>query len=202
MCGGAQRRRRWAALKCAAGRRQRAAAVRDSRSSNGPVRRRRGRAATIPAGRGLWPRQRRMAAPAGPHGQTRRRADDGQAYHRAAVRFRQDAVYHRYGGLRLYPRAGVHPRPVLGQGQHLRTGQPDGRPPGLYVHHDRGVPRPGETAGPRFSGAVRPQHGAVPRRAGVVWAHQCLRRGAGRHHRALCHLIRPAGDHRGQRHRP
>ena len=121
MCGGAQRRRRWAAPKCAAGRRQRAAAVRDSRSSNGPVRRWRGRAAAIPAGRGLWPRQRRMAAPARPRGQTRRRADDGQAYHRAAVRFRQDAVYHRYGGLRLYPRAGVHPRPVLGQGQHLRA---------------------------------------------------------------------------------
>ena len=84
---------------------------------------------------------------------------------------------------------------VLAQGQHLRPGEPDGRAAGVYVHHDRRVPRPGQGPEAGLSGGVRPQHGAVSRRAGVVSADQRLRRAAGRDHRALCAVLRAEGDH-------
>mgnify|MGYP000420580560 CR=1 FL=1 len=53
--------------------------------------------------------------------------------------------------------------------------------------------------GPRLPRLLRACDRAVPRRAGLVLAHQRLRRNAGRGDRALRAILRPARDHRGQR---
>lgn len=60
----------------------------------------------------------------------------------------------------------------------------------------------GHPPGPRLPRLLRACDRAVPRRAGLVLAHQRLRRNAGRGDRALRALLRPARDHRGQRREP
>ena len=102
------------------------------------------------------------------------------------------------------PALGIHPRPVLEQGQHLRPGEPHGRPAGVYVHHDGRVPRPeqGALTSGTFWCSAAAAWSCSPACEEWFARINAFGESLGVEVEHYVHLLRPAGDHRGQRHRP